>query len=251
MTKMLSPSFMALALTALVSGTSSAAPVTFFGENQAPLLAVSGAPVTARASFLSNLTGVGSQEFESQAFGTTSPLAISFAGSAGALTAQLTGTGQIENRPGIGTFNTSPGGSKWWESFGAFGITFATPIAAFGFYGTDIGDVNGQLTLNLIDTNDAVTSVPVPHTVNGASGALLFFGFIDAAKSYKAVNFIYTGSGTDAFGFDSFVIGDRGQVCTANCGGGGGGTAPEPGSLALAGLSLAALAAASRRRARA
>jgi hypothetical protein len=232
----------AAALLSLAAATH-AAPVIYFGENLAPANAVSGAPVTARNSFLSSLVGVASEGFESFNDATGAPLNLSFTGSGGMLSAQLAGGGAIEtSAQGIpdGRFNTTTGGDKFWEASSAsFSISFGTAISAFGFYGTDIGDFNGQVRLMLIDVNDVQTELLVPHTQNGNSGSLLFFGFIDAANSYKSITFSNTGSGGDFLGFDDMVIGDQRQV---NPG------IPEPGSLALVGLSLVGLALGGRRR---
>ena len=234
---------LSVVLTAMTSSAALAAPVIYFGENQSPGLAVSGNPLAARAQFLSNLSGVSSQGFESFAFGTAAPIALTFTGSAGNLSATLTGDGQVENRTTAGRFNTTTGGSKWYDVSGAFNITFGTAIAAFGFYGTDIGDFSGRITLNLTDTDDVVTSLTVPNTVDGNNGALLFYGFIDSTKAYKAIRFGNTAAtGEDFFGFDDMVIGEARQIAPPN-------GVPEPGSLALVGLSLAAVAAATRRKA--
>lgn len=216
-----------------------AAPIIFFGENQTPGGLVSGDPLTAQNDFVSNLSGVGSEGFESYLGGTATPLAIGFPGSTGNITATLTGSGNVENQMGAGRFNTTPLGRQWWEVSGTFGIAFDQAISAFGFYGTDIGDFNGQITLALTDINGIVTNLVVPNTVNGNNASLLFYGFIDAANSYTSIAFGNTNAGTDFFGFDDMIIGDSEQV-----------SIPEPATLGLLGLGLLGLAAARRTKAK-
>jgi PEP-CTERM motif len=239
-------SLVAAAVALGLVGAVQAAPQVYFGEDQNPGFAVIAgrAPATARAEFLGQLTtGVANEGFERFAVGSTAPLNLSFAGSGGStLLATLSAAGQISNTNAVGRFNTTPGGNRWWDSVGSFTINFATAVSAFGFYGSDIGDVNGRLTIDLTDTAGATTRYIVPNTQNGNDGSLLFWGFVDRSAAYTQVTFGNTSGGFDGFGFDDMVIGDRGQI-------GGGGT-PEPGSLALAGLALAGLAAATRRRSR-
>jgi len=69
----------------------------------------------------------------------------------GAGTATFTGTGQIANVPsgdnGFGRYPIS--GNQYFDTGSVFTITFSTAIAAFGFFGVDIGDFGGQVTLTL------------------------------------------------------------------------------------------------------
>lgn len=230
---------------ALAAFSASAAPTVFFGENQSPGDFVNGAPQTAQTNFLSNLTGVGIEAFN-QASGSTSPLAVAFPGSSGNITATLSGDGRITTNPGAGRFNTSgataaPAAGGWWEVSGIFDITFDTAISAFGFYGVDVGDFDGQLTIALTDVNDIVSNYVVNNTINGDNGSLLFWGFIDAGNSYKKVSFGNTQSGFDFFGFDDMVVGDARQITNP-------GEVPEPTSIALLGLGLLGVVAARKRK---
>jgi hypothetical protein len=215
-------------------------PVTFFGED----VNLGGDPTTgsltnantAHNSFFLNLTGVGTENFESYATGTVLPLAISF-GAAG--TANLTdpsGTSAIESgNDGAGRFPVSGTQYLVTGAGSGFTITFTSAISAFGFYGTDVGDFGGSLSLGLTGSNGN-TNLAVPNTVgnNGStSGSDLYFGFYDTANTYTSITFNNLGSGgVDVFGFDDFSIGTLPQVTPT----------PEPGTYVLVGAGLLALA---------
>jgi len=166
----------------------------------------------AKADFLSNLSGVGTEDFEGFSYGETSPLACDF-GAAG--TATLQGDGYVDYVPdgvsnGVGRYPIS--GNQYWETTTDFYIEFSQPVAAFGFYGTDIGDFNGQVTIELV--NGGSRNFTVNNTVNGPGGSVLFWGIIedDPNLLFTRVNFGNTAAGEDYFGFDDFSIGSYEQV---------------------------------------
>jgi len=235
---------------AALASAAQAAPTIFFGLNAAPGGMVSGAPLQARTNFLASLAPtVASQGFEGFAVGTTAGatgLGLSFVGSSGTIAATVVGDGSVTNSTLDGRFNTTPGGSKWWETASDFQISFSSAISAFGFFATDVGDFGGMLFLDLLDTNGAVSSLMVSDFVGGTSGGLLFFGFTDTSNSYTALALrVEDATNVDFFGFDDMVIGDRAQITGPTPPPPG---VPEPATLALVGLSLGVLALTRRRK---
>ena len=224
---------------ALASAAASASPTTFFGED------LHGATATAtvhpnadnaRDDFFSHLINVGTETFEGYSAGATPPLAVNF-GTAG--TATLTGSGQILTGNNSNAFPIS--GTKYFATAGAFVITFSAPIAAFGFYGTDLGDFGATLSLSLTASDNTVTTLPIPNaTGTAADGSALYFGFYDTANTYKSISFTGAGVGGDQFGFDNFSIGSQEQVSET--------PVPEPAMLGLFGLGAIGLGLSRRRR---
>lgn len=230
------------ALVAATTSTPALAQTIYFGENLFPGEAVSGAPLTARNSFAGQLTGASTEDFSGFAPGSNPPT-LTFAGSAGPINGTFSGSsGEIcvtNGCGGSGRFATSA--TAYFDVSSTIGISFSTPIAAFGFYGTDIGDYNGQLTMTLIRNGGIDTVLNVPHTLGAANGSLLFYGVIDTANPFDAIQFGNTQSGDDFFGFDDMIVGDVQQVT---------GGVPEPSTWAMLILGFGAVGATLRRRQR-
>ena len=207
-------SLVAISVSAIAE-TADAAYLTFFGEDAGAgestrLLSTPNANA-ARTSFFSNLSGVGTETFESIATGATSPINASF----GADIATINGNGSVRSVPSGASFGRYPiSGDKFYQANNAFNITFTTAQAAFGFYGVDIGDFNGRVTLTLSKVGGGVETLTVPNTRNGAGGNALYFGLIasDPSNLFTSISFGNTNARTDIFAFDNFSIGRQEQV---------------------------------------
>ncbi len=195
--------------------------VTYFGEDLQPAATNTNGNINsslahpnataAQTSFLSALSGVSTQTFESYAIGTQLPLVIPF----GTSTATITGTSStsIDNTAdeiSYGCFAIS--GTKFLSTDQNFTLTFSTPQAAFGFYGVDVGDYSGQLTLTL--AGGGATTLTVPNNVTAAAnGSILYEGLIASPGStFTSITFGDSAPQSDIFAFDDFTIGTSGNV---------------------------------------
>lgn len=238
----------AVAAALIVGVTAPAGAQTFFGQDvqwqpngAAPVAGTnSGA---ARATFLTNLTGVGTEDFESFTDGTVAPLVLAFPGAG---TATLSNNGEIEDFTGAGREATS--GSNFWEvntgsSATEFTIVFNQLVAAFGFYGIDVGDFGAQLNLAFYNGATLVNYWSPAHGlgVGTNEGNLNFFGYINSANPFNEIRFTSTGGGEDIWAFDDMTIGGVEQVVPGD-------VVPEPATMSLLATGLAGMAAARRRK---
>lgn len=183
------------------------------------------------------------ENFENQTVG-AGPLTLAFGSGNTAVNATLSGAnGAVEsvNTPTDGRYSV-PGGNKFWaatatSSGDTFSIAFSEKVEAFGFFGIDVGDFSGNLSLELLDAagNMMGSGFQVNTLTSGQNGSVLYFGIRAQSESewFRGIRFRLTNTGAlpDAFSFDSFsVIGAPRSTPP--------GQVPEPGSLALVGLAL-------------
>lgn len=239
----------ALALLSVAPMPANALIMTYFGEDlnssaSTPLGALTNSSAAA-ANFLAGLTGVGTETFESLSGST--PLNLNFAGAG---TATLSGgsgsvvslaNSSVTNGAGRYGITRDGGTERYYEvqagGSGNFTISFSSAIAAFGFYGIDIGDFGGTLQLQLSGGSTALLNVPNTVGSNGSTdGSVLFYGFISnsAAETVTSISFLTSTGQGDIFALDNMTVGSLEQVVAG---------VPEGGSsLAMMGLALAGIA---------
>jgi hypothetical protein len=106
---------------------------------------------------------------------------------------------------------------KWWQSSGEFTLKFTSHTQAFGFYGTDFGDLGaagGTVKLSFYSNGFPVDlNVEVGPDTSGINATLLFFGYTNDVHPFNEIRFTVTqGPGTTAgneqlVGFDDMVYG--------------------------------------------
>lgn len=183
-------------------------------------------------AFASNLTNIQIDSFETAPADSTNPT-LHF----GALTAAVTNGVVRAVPPGMtdadGRYPIS--GSHYMAADQAtMSMAFSQPINAFGFWGIDIGDFGGTLTINLLGGGTRQFSI-APLGNNGtASGSVMFWGVIDATTAFTSVQFTNNTGITDVFAFDDITVGAV--------------AVPLPSAFALGAAGLAAITGRVRRR---
>ena len=205
----------------------------------------------AKSDFSDRLPGVYTETFEGINTGTQNP-GISF-GDAGTADFGETLSNQVqvlELPTGTNAGRYPISGNKYLEFFSYATVTFTEQISAFGFYGTDIGDFNGQVTLKTYSNGDLKNELAIPSTSGNENpgGTVVYFGFIDFDNSFDTVVFGNTNMdpGVDVFGFDDFTIGTLAQVVDPPPDSGSS-PVPEPSTIFLVSFGVIGLGALKRR----
>lgn len=195
--------------------------VWFEAEDQFPSNSVTTVPAAKRAEFMARLSVSGSEGFESSPY----EPGLSMDGESIVVNgATATFSKGVINGVSpdfwsegdpisvAGRFNTTapgfPDAYRWLEFGSALTmteITFGAPIAAFGFYATDMGDFSGQVSMVLHKSGGGTVTKNLSHTVNGASGSLMFVGFVDDTDTYTQVD-ILASTTAEGIGIDDIVI---------------------------------------------
>ena len=223
-----------LAVGLMSVGAAEAAPITYFGQD-AGANADGGAQIAthpvsdaARNLFLSTLSSFTTQTLEGIGNNTPTPIIIpGFATITAAVPGNVVTVVGSDNQGGFPISGTQ----LFQKDGGGFTVTLENAVTAFGFYGIDVGDVGGQLSLTEFGN--------VPHTVanQGNSGGVFFYGVTDTTP-FSVITF-NNSSGVDRFNFDDFTIGTVNEDLAA---------VPEPATLLLLGTSLAGMAGAAWKR---
>ncbi len=118
---------------------------------------------------------------------------------------------------GNGTYPTDGTQGLSINSANKLSIAFASPLRAFGYFGTDLGDNNNVLTMIFTLNGNPVESVIVPSFPGGQNSSKFFFGYIGntASTLFDKVEFSSSLNNTtpsDAIGIDQIRVASAAQV---------------------------------------
>jgi hypothetical protein len=118
---------------------------------------------------------------------------------------------------GNGTYPTDGSQGLSINSANRLSIAFASPLRAFGYFGTDLGDNDNVLTMIFTLDGNLVDSVAVPTFIGGQNSSKFFFGYIgDTANTlFNKVEFsssLTSTTNTDAIGIDQIRVATAAQV---------------------------------------
>ena len=247
--------YLALTVAMAIPAAASAATTVYKGQDINPgpgaSLATNPNASAASASFQSALSGTSTESFESFATGAPAPLNLSFTGSAGSLSAVLSGNGAVATAtraaPTASGQYATAGSNYYAVNSNNFLVTFGSSIAAFGFFATDLEDLADiNITLNYTAGGSQIYTLQTlfgpPTGAFLESGSVHFLGFIDVANPFSSVSFAGVGANGDILAFDQMTIGDARQVVNPP------GGVPEPATWAMMLLGIGLVGASMRRR---
>ncbi len=191
-----------LAAGEVIACASSAMPTVHYGANTTGDAAktVTGAALTARNAFAAAITGLQVCDFESMSVGAVGAgAAIGFGGgvtgtltcnqyNAAHTTLSSSTTDVIDNSGASARWNTTSGGSKWYEFTDELNITLSAAVTSFGLYITNLGTQDATLRITLRNSTASANRsanagvsyyVPKATALPGAASLLRFWGVTD------------------------------------------------------------------------
>lgn len=202
------------------------------GEGTTGYGTVDGPALTKQTEFLARLTGYAKLTFDdvidpfTGVYSDGDPLlGVGFVKNTVTATfsvASPEGTEKISSNTSSGRYNTTPVSeySEFLDPLFAEGLpilpsastvlSFSTPIAALGFFATDIGDFAGTISLRLTKFGGGTVDYPLTYLVPGDSN-LYFWGIVDTTgTTYTQLELIgnydeFDPDSIDFFGLDDIV----------------------------------------------
>ena len=187
----------------LITPIAGAAPLTWLGSDHG-LDGAASSPGKAFAAFTGALDGLGVQDSDDGE--TDFDLAFDSRIGARVSATEL----EPDSIAGAGRITTSGNTFLGTEWAGGIILRFDGEINAFGFYGTDVGDVGSTIFLTLLGgmlevTLDIVSLLDVTNGID--NGGLPLFGFHNPDQTYTLIEFSFIDGPIDQFGIDDAMAG--------------------------------------------
>lgn len=192
--------------------------VYYEGENTAPGGLATGDPVTAFNAFYARLSGAIIEDFEAYEEGEAlEGVGITRNGATMTMSSSAysaPGFAEVSSYSDFGRFNTTSPGALFLDNARSvvgspMVFSFSTAISAWGAYLTDLGDFDGQISVELVRSDSVVVSVDIGHTISAPDGSLYFWGFVDDTHTYTELRIVCEqlgGDTEDVFGLDDVVF---------------------------------------------